>query len=162
LVYAVLLGLLCLVILWIGAPAGLRPRVLLLAGVVGAVTFAFGALGLFLSAVFENRWGALALSVAAMLVFFLLPLTVLFDYERGKPAPWGSALYLTPFIGAAELSHAVSEQEFRRDLPPVLLGRTPFYVITPVLYAGLGVLLTGAAGMVHAARQRQRSSAPVA
>jgi hypothetical protein len=101
-------GLLCLAILWLGAPAGLRPRVLLLAGLVGAVTFAFGALGLLLSATFENRWGALALTAAAMLLLFLLPWMSLANYDRQKPGSgaWGSALYLTPFAAAVQLSRA--------------------------------------------------------
>lgn len=160
-VYAVLLGLLCIVILWLGAPAGLRPRVLLLAGVVGAVTFGFGALGLFLSAVLTNRWGALALTTAAMLLLFLLPWVSVTNNARGRAGgAWANALYLTPLMAAGQMGNLV-EKDFWRFLPALAFGRTPFYVVTPVLYAGLGVLLTGAAGAVHAARRRRPVPVPV-
>lgn len=155
--YAVLLGALCFAVLWLGAPAAAHGRVLLLAGVVGAALFCFAALGLLLSAVFENRWGALALTACAMLLLFLLPLTAGAGYERGQPGRWWhNALYVTPVMAAGQLSQPGDERETWRTLPPLAFGRMPFYAVTPVLYTVVGVGLLGGAAVIHAARHNRR------
>ena len=162
--YALLLAALCLCILLLGAPenvvarAGQRAALLLL-----SFTFCFGAAGLLFSALLGNRWGALAFTLAAAVVFCLLPMTALMRFGRDGSSG-GSALdntlYLSPFPAIVQLGGRVPEDRFWRDLPPLWGGHTPFYVVTPILYGGLGVVFLITAQRTHNARRGKREVSP--
>jgi hypothetical protein len=155
--FGVLLAALCGAILWLGAPAGVKPNVLYLLGLVGALTFGFGALGLFFSALLNNRWGALALTMACMVLLYLLPLTVLVNSDGRRPLsrPMDNLIYLSP-IGGAYQTGGLNDKDFQTTTSRLVFGRTPLFAVTSVLYTAFGVVLLGATGVVQAARARER------
>jgi hypothetical protein len=154
--FGVLLAALCGAILWLGAPATIKPNVLYLLGLMGALTFGFGALGLFFSALLNNRWGALALTMACMVLLYLLPLTVLFnrDDRPQLSRPTANLIYLSPIVGAFQTG-APNDKGFQ-TIGSLAFGHTPLFAVTSVLYTALGVVLLGATGVVQAVRARGR------
>jgi hypothetical protein len=166
-VYVLLLVALCGLVLLLGAPEDVLPQVGGLVILLALFTFCFSAAGLLLSAILANRWGALALTLAVVLLLSFVPLTSLMSHRPGgRGSPLDNALYLSPFPAAVQISRDPApggRPDFWRNIPPLWGGRTPFYVITPVLYGGLGVALLVAAQIVHNARRgrREASAAPV-
>lgn len=157
--YTLLIAALVLLILTLGAPESLRPRVGALVVLVGTLVFCFGAVGLFFTALVGNRWSAISVTVSAMLLLFLTPMVSLMNYSPGSPGSiLDNFLYLSPFPAAANLSDI--DRNFWRSVPPLWGGRTPFYVVTPVLYALSGVGFLIAAQAAHTARCRSRAVAP--
>ena len=160
-VYVLLLVALCALVLLLGISENLRPRVLPLLVVSGAVAFGLGAAGLLFSALLENRWGALALTLTATLLLYLVPLTGLMSYERGQPGSLtDNVLYLSPFLAVAQIG-SPGGAGFWDSIPPLMGGRTPFAVVTSVIYVVLGVVCLAAAQAVYRSRRRRRERVPV-
>lgn len=152
--YALLIVLLCIAILWGGAPPDLRPRVQTLAVLALGVTFCFGAMALFFSALLQSRWGAFAVVAVAMLAAFLMPMTSLLGYRTGQNGgPSDNFLYLSPIPAAVQLGQQ-SEADFWRGLPPLWGGWMPFTTVTPILHTLLGAAFLAGAHAVHTRRQR--------
>lgn len=102
--------------------------------------FAAGMLGLNLSARLGNRWSAMALTFAAVLTAWLLPLGItMSSLSQGRPhGPVENVYYLTPLFGAGylEISHSSVQLAFGDALHPAW--------VTTLLYTAIGLALTAA------------------
>lgn len=166
LLYVLLLVGLCVLVLFIGAPHDLRPSIRSLAVLMFTLTLCLGGVGLLTSALLENRWSAFSLTLALVTLLCLVPLTRLMSYERGqRGSAWDNTLYLSPIPAAIELGSPRDAGDFRRSIPPLWGGRTPFQAVTPIVYGALGAGCLLAAQAAHGRRRRRDAavgSVPVA
>jgi hypothetical protein len=120
-------------------PAGLLPLLLMSLAVVAAFT----ALGNYLSIAFQERKATMVLSYLTIAALCLLPFFGYMTWEAGgriaTPHLSWQFLYLTPFLAFAQMTE--SHGSFWSSNPPMLLGQTPFWLVTGAIYAALAALL---------------------
>jgi ABC-type transport system involved in multi-copper enzyme maturation permease subunit len=168
LLFTLLLALLCGAILLLGARFGpgatrfaasagpKRDYILLLL----SLTWGFGALGVLLSALLKNRWAALALTGAVMLLLYILPPLGLAAQDitgTRRPSVWNNIAYLSPLPATAELTSEDSRRAMWRNVLPQVMfaGGTPFRRVTPAVYGVLGLVFLVAAGTVDIKARRR-------
>jgi ABC-type transport system involved in multi-copper enzyme maturation permease subunit len=107
------------------------------------VAAAFTALGSYLSVTFRDRRAAMVLAYLTIAALCLLPFIGYLTWEASgridTPRPSWQFLYLTPFLSFVEVG--VGSSSFWTSGPPMLFGRTPFWLVTLSLYAVLAALL---------------------
>jgi ABC-type transport system involved in multi-copper enzyme maturation permease subunit len=125
---------------------------ILLSGVVMA---AFIALGNFLSVAFRDRKAAMVLTYLTIAALSLLPFFGFMTWEASgrsaSPQISWQFLYLTPFPAFVELAQL--DSSFWSSCPPMLFGRTPFWLVTSIIYALLAALFF-ALTLARIARQK--------
>jgi hypothetical protein len=98
--------------------------------VSAAVMAAFAGLGSFLSVTFRDRKAAMVLTYLTIAAFTLLPFFGLMTWEASdnntRPQPSWQFLYFTPYWAFSEQSQPTTS--FWQATPPMLFGRTPFWV----------------------------------
>lgn len=121
-----------------------------------SIVWGFGTLGLLLSAVTANRWSAFALTVAAMLLLYLVPFGAVLrnTNEKRRSTVLDNVVYLSPVPAAVELSTRQRIGWMGINEQKLFLNDTPFYMVTPVLYALMGIACLAQTGRVVAARRR--------
>jgi ABC-type transport system involved in multi-copper enzyme maturation permease subunit len=108
-----------------------------------AVIAAFTALGNLLSVAFQDRKATMVLSYLTIAALCLLPFFGYMTWEASSrsstPHLSWQFLYLTPFLSFVQMGEA--RGSFWSSNPPMLLGQTPFWLVTGAIYAALAVLL---------------------
>jgi ABC-type transport system involved in multi-copper enzyme maturation permease subunit len=111
--------------------------------VCAAVMAAFAGLGNFLSVTFRDRKAAMVLTYLTIAAFSLLPFFGMMTWDTSgnntRPQPSWQFLYFTPYWAFSEQSQSATS--FWNATPPMLFGRTPFWVVTSFIYAALAALL---------------------
>lgn len=157
LTYSLLIGVLTVAMMTFGATPAIRDRIPGVAVLIFASIFGFGAFGLFVSALTENRWSAFAVTFAVMLLAFLVPMTSLTSYERGSPGSiFDNFLYLSPAVAAVQAG--MGNKFWSDGIPPLAGGRSDFFWVTGTIYLVFGVACWIGAGVVHRRRQRGRAA----
>jgi ABC-type transport system involved in multi-copper enzyme maturation permease subunit len=123
-----------------GRPGLFPAQSLVLMLLMLVVTAAFGALANFLSVGFRDRKAAMVLTYLTIAACSLLPLFGFMTWEAsGRSADprlsW-QFLYVTPFLAFAEIG-ANPGSPFWSNNPPMLLGQTPFWLVTGGIYGVL-------------------------
>lgn len=168
-VYLVWLMILCGVIMYAGAlfvpgasTAKLEKAIPALTFLSIATVWGFGGLGVFFSALTQNRWSSFGLVAGLMIILYLIPSTAAAVQSSvgDSPVGWGiNSVYITPLIGAAEIAtgviDATPDPTIKRYQTALIFGKTPIYLVTSVLYLSLGTICLFLASYVHA-RTRQR------
>ncbi len=118
---------------------------LALIGLMAVVMAAFTGLGNYLSVAFRDRKAAMVLTFLTIAALCLLPLFGYMSWEASVRASaarlsW-QCLYLSPFIAFAEMSGP--RGAFWTNTPPMLLGQTPFWLVTGTIYLLLALLFYG-------------------
>jgi ABC-type transport system involved in multi-copper enzyme maturation permease subunit len=116
--------------------------------VIFASVMGLASLGLLFSAVTRNRWAALALSYATLLMIFVAPLVSQAYYvnntyqQSGSPGIFINLYYLNPIMAIAQM--ADTSGQFWNQLP-LMYGRTPMWAVTTITYlfiTGMALLLS--------------------
>jgi ABC-type transport system involved in multi-copper enzyme maturation permease subunit len=110
---------------------------------IAAVLAAFTALGNFLSVAFQDRKATMVLTYLTIAAVCLLPFFGYMTWQASdrttSPHLSWQFLYLTPFLTFIQASDA--NNSFWTNNPPMLLGQTPFWLVTGVLYWSLAAVL---------------------
>ncbi len=168
--YLILLMVLCGLVMYGGvvfgpggANAKLEQAIPALTLLTVATVWGFGGLGVFLSALTQNRWSSFGLVAGLMVIFYLIPLTAA-SIRRGDddyPAGWGvNIIYISPVVGAKEIAVKVTEMPtavLRQQF--LLFGKTPIYRVTSALYLILGFLFFLLANRIHVRNLQRRQEA---
>jgi hypothetical protein len=108
-----------------------------------AVVAAFTGLATYLSVAFRDRKAAMVLAFLTIAALCLLPFFGFMSWEASGRSnvlhlSW-QFLYLTPFMAFMQMGD--TSTSYWNNMPPMLLNRTPFWLVTSVLYAALAALL---------------------
>jgi ABC-type transport system involved in multi-copper enzyme maturation permease subunit len=174
-VFTLLLAALCGVILFLGVHYGphsstkavwehiMAQRLMVL---LFSTMWAFGSLGLLLSAVLKNRWSAFAVLAALIVMTYLMPTTPFLDRgdDAKKATRFDSVVYLSPLMPAIELGDQNARKNMWKTLDPskMAAGKTPLYIATPCVYGVLGLVFLVGAGAVHSRNMRRLREKPAA
>jgi hypothetical protein len=154
LAYALLLIALCALVLFLGAPPDLRPRIVSVIALTFATGWGFGAAGLWFTTLVANRWSALTVTATVMVLCFLIPLTAVAGRtSRQRPSLLDNTVYLSPIKAVEQLSDPAGS--FWSDTPRLWGGRAPLLPVTTALYGALGF-----AFLLAAARAGRRVATP--
>lgn len=109
------------------------------------VLAALTALGNFLSVALRDRKAALVLTYLISAALCLLPFVGYMSWQAsdrsGSPHFSWQFLYLTPFMAFMQSADTNTGSSFWTNTPPMLLGHTPFWLVTLAVYAALAALL---------------------
>ncbi|GAB4461866.1 MAG: hypothetical protein OHK0029_27800 [Armatimonadaceae bacterium] len=140
-----------------------------------ATAWGFGCFGLFVSAKMRNRWAAMAITGAVMVLIFWIPLSLM--GSPNYPTRSLNMLYLTPLGGVVEgsmdrafanspgfsaeppQSAAEADQEWIEVRKKLLFGATPIYLVNSVLALVLGIIFLFLAQAAHRRGEEQFQNA---